>query len=235
MQLQPRQGSGSLAKGCVNILLQPFTGGRCQDVSLNKALWYNIQAEGQGSLRPVIMYRQNPFSEQNQEEAKVTETDSTFSQILFFPVTSPHCPCPFHTLVGKMAMTITIASCCISSDGSLGMSTIRASVPNVTSFCFSLESVYFISVDFRSIYNLKVESYVLFSRNFEDFMPGRQQLKLTNLSLFHAWEDAKAGLIEIIPLIHTSVIWGLYPVFSYPEFLQDSSWLGSDCSLMPVG
>ena len=115
MQLQPRQGSGSLAKGCVNILLQPFTGGRCQDVSLNKALWYNIQAEGQGSLRPVIMYRQNPFSEQNQEEAKVTETDSTFSQILFFPVTSPHCPCPFHTLVGKMAMTIIIASCCIAS------------------------------------------------------------------------------------------------------------------------
>ena len=86
-----------------------------------------------------------------------------------------------------------------------------------------------------SSHDLKVESYVLFSRNFEDFMPGRQQLKLTNLLLFHAWEDAKSGLIEIIPLIHTSIIWGLYPVFSYPEFLQGSSWLGSDCSLMPVG
>ena len=87
----------------------------------------------------------------------------------------------------------------------------------------------------RNICNLKVESYVLFSRNFEDFMPGRQQLKLTNLPLFHAWEDAMSGLIEIIPLIHTSTIWDLYPVFSYREFPQGSSWLGSGRSLMPVG
>ena len=95
------------------------------------------------------MYRQNPFSEQKQQEAKVKETDSTCSQILFFPVTSPQCQCPFHDLVEKMSMIIIIASCCILSHGSLGKSTIRASVPNVASFCFSLENVYFISVDLK--------------------------------------------------------------------------------------
>ena len=87
----------------------------------------------------------------------------------------------------------------------------------------------------KNIYNLIVESYVSFSRNFEDFKPGRQQLKLTNLPLFHAWEDAKSGFIEIIPLIHTSTIWDLYPVFSYSEFPQGSSWVESGRSLLPVG
>ena len=54
-----------------------------------KALWFNIQAEGQGSPRQVIMYRQYPFSEQKQQEAKVKvkETDPTHSQIWVFPVT----------------------------------------------------------------------------------------------------------------------------------------------------
>ena len=30
----------------------------------------------------------------------------------------------------------------------------------------------------------------------------------------------ESGLTEIIPLICTSAIWGLYPVFSHPEFPQ---------------
>ena len=30
------------------------------------------------------------------------------------------------------------------------------------------------------------------------------------------------GHIEIIPLLSTSALWGQYPVFSYPEFPQDS-------------
>ena len=32
----------------------------------------------------------------------------------------------------------------------------------------------------------------------------------------------ESGLTEINPLICTSAIWGLYPVFSYPEFPQHS-------------
>ena len=39
-----------------------------------------------------------------------------------------------------------------------------------------------------------------------------------NLPLFYVWEDARNGIIGIIPLIRTSVIWGQYPVFLPPEF-----------------
>ena len=81
------------------------------------------------------MYGQYPFSEQNQREAKIKvgETDSTWSQ--FFPVTIPHCQCPFYNLVEKREMTILIASCCILSDGFIWeCPTIHASVPNVASF-----------------------------------------------------------------------------------------------------
>ena len=38
---------------------------------LNKALWFKIQAQGQGSLRQAITYKQYPFSEQKQWEAKI--------------------------------------------------------------------------------------------------------------------------------------------------------------------
>ena len=48
--------------------------------------------------------------------------------------------------------------------------------------------------------------------------------KLRNLVLFCIWEDARVGVTKIIPLIGTSVIWGQYPVFSNPEFPQDSPW-----------
>ena len=53
-----------------------------------KARWFNIQAEGQSSLRQATMYRQYHFSEQKQweENFKVKETDPTCSQILVFPV-----------------------------------------------------------------------------------------------------------------------------------------------------
>ena len=36
--------------------------------------------------------------------------------------------------------------------------------------------------------------------------------------MYGKMEDS--GLTEIIPLICTSAIWGLYPVFSHPEFPQ---------------
>ena len=53
--------------------------------SWTKTLWFNIQSEGQGSLRPAVMYKQYPFNEQKQWEAKVRETDLTWSPL--FPVT----------------------------------------------------------------------------------------------------------------------------------------------------
>ena len=41
-----------------------------------------------------------------------------------------------------------------------------------------------------------------------------------NLVLFYVWEDAKSGLVEIIPLICTSAILGQCPVLSHPEYPQ---------------
>ena len=46
--------------------------------------------------------------------------------------------------------------------------------------------------------------------------------------LFFVREDAKSGLIEIIPLVCTSAIRGQYPVFSHPESPQ-GVLLGGGC------
>ena len=43
-----------------------------------------------------------------------------------------------------------------------------------------------------------------------------------HLELFYVWEDAKAGLTEIMPLICTSALWGQHPVLSHPECPQGS-------------
>ena len=113
-----------------------------------KALWFNIQAEGQGSQRQAIKYREYPFSEQKQQKAKVKvkETDPTCSQIWLLPVPIPYCQCPFHSLVEKGVTALLIAS----SDG-----TFRECPPSVPVFqtlffccccCSSLESVSFTPV-----------------------------------------------------------------------------------------
>ena len=62
---------------------------RVQLFPWTKALWFNVQAEGQGSPRQAIRYRQYPFSEQKQQEAKikVKGTGPTWSQNWLFPVT----------------------------------------------------------------------------------------------------------------------------------------------------
>ena len=58
----------------ISYFLYAFTGVQGQDVSLNKRHFgLTFQAEVQGSLRV--------------EKVKVKETDPTYSQILFFPVT----------------------------------------------------------------------------------------------------------------------------------------------------
>ena len=78
-----------------------------------KALWFNIQAEGQCSLRQATVYRQYPFIEQKQREAKVKvkETDPTCSQIWLFPVTVavgkfPSVPLPLPNSGSKLSKTI---------------------------------------------------------------------------------------------------------------------------------
>ena len=48
-------------------------------------------------------------------------------------------------------------------------------------------------------------------------------------ALFYVWEDAKSGLIEIIPLICTSVIWAQYPVF-FSSWVSPVCSAGGDCS-----
>ena len=50
-----------------------------------------------------------------------------------------------------------------------------------------------------------------------------QTSQVNELVLFYTWEDAKSGIIEIIPLMCTSAIWGQYPVFF-------SSWVSSGCT-----
>ena len=68
----------ALRRGCVNLF---FPGATCrQTESRRKAFWFNIQAEGQGSPRQPIMYKQYPFSEQKQRAAKVKVTDPTWGQ-----------------------------------------------------------------------------------------------------------------------------------------------------------
>ena len=54
----------------ISSFLQPFTHrwawSDCHPVSWTKALWFNIQAEGQGSLREAIMYDYNNKSNEKQ-------------------------------------------------------------------------------------------------------------------------------------------------------------------------
>ena len=77
-------------RGYVNFFLpvaiQGWTG------SWTKAFWFNIQAEGQGSLRQPVICRQYPFSilkQQKQQEAKikVKETEPRWSRNWLFLVT----------------------------------------------------------------------------------------------------------------------------------------------------
>ena len=78
--------------------------------------------------------------------------------------------------------------------------------------------------------NLPKEGKDLYSENYKILMKTRY-LKLRNLVLFYAQKDAKSGLIEIIPLICTSAIWGQYPVFSYSEYPQGATLWGGVSSV----
>ena len=134
------------------------------------------------------MYRQYPFSEQKQWKAKVKvkETDPTYSPIWLFPVTIPHCQYPFHNLVEERVMAVLIAS----SDGSFW------ECPSVSVFqtlflLFLSGKCLLYTVALKNIHSLKVESYDVFSGNFEGFKLGREHFKLRNLALFYVWENAR--------------------------------------------
>ena len=79
-------------KFCKHLLEWPALGRECNfflPVAILNWTGSWTKAFCQGSLRQTIMYRQYPFSKQKKWETKVKakETDSTWSQILFFPVT----------------------------------------------------------------------------------------------------------------------------------------------------
>ena len=80
----------------ISSFLQLFRVDRVRMSPWTKALWFNIQPEGQGSPRQAITYRQYPFSEEKQRKTKVKvkETDPTCSQIWLFPVTYGDLACP---------------------------------------------------------------------------------------------------------------------------------------------
>ena len=69
-----------------------------------------------------------------------------------------------------------------------------------------IASVSFTPAELKKIYNLKVKSYILFGRNFEDFKLGRQHINLSNLALFCVWEDARIWA-------HRNHFLNMYPSF----------------------
>ena len=69
-----------------------------------------------------------------------------------------------------------------------------------------IASVSFTPAELKNIYNLKVKSYILFGRNFEDFKLGRQHINLSNLALFCVWEDARIWA-------HRNHFLNMYPSF----------------------
>ena len=75
---------------------------------------------------------------------------------MFFPVTSPHCQCPFHNLMEKGVLTVLIYSISYIFGG---MSTIGASVPNVE-LCLLLffGKCLLHMCRHKNIYNIGVES-----------------------------------------------------------------------------
>ena len=143
-----------------------------------------MQAEEQGSLRQAIMYDYNNKSNEKQRSRSNMESE------LVLPCYNFPLSVSIPQSCGKRGDNY---SNCFVRWIFLGGSTIGASVPNVEIcfFCSSLESVYFTSVDLKTTHDLKVETYVLFSGNFEDFKTRRQHLKLRNLALFYVWEDAR--------------------------------------------
>ena len=85
----------------------------------------------------------------------------------------------------------------------------------------------------KNIYNLGVDSYVLFSKNFLGLQNQEAASKVKEFSTFLCMEDAPAISPKSFPLIHT-----LPPgisILSSPSRVSSGINMGSGCSLMADG
>ena len=72
----------------------------------------------------------------------------------------------------------------------------------------------------KNIYNLSVESYVLFRENLLRLQTQEAASKVNELSTFVFMERCKSHLIEIIPSDTHLTIWDQHPTFSFLSFLR---------------
>ena len=75
----------------------------------------------------------------------------------------------------------------------------------------------------KNIYNLGVESYVLFSKNLLGFQNQEAASKVKEFSTFLCVGRCTNHLTVIIPFDTHLTIWSQYPVL-LPKFPQGSSW-----------
>ena len=73
----------------------------------------------------------------------------------------------------------------------------------------------------KNIYNLGVESYVLFSKNPLGFQNQEAAPKVKEFSTSLCVGRCTSHLTAIIPFDTHLTIWGQYPVFSFQTFLRD--------------
>lgn len=100
---------------------------------------------------------------------------------------------------------------------------------NVACFiCMSEVSHLLTPTELKNIYNLKVKSYILFGRNFEDFKLGRQHINLSNLALFCVGRCKNLGSQISFPQYVPQLRGSLYPISQVSSGLTT----GCGCSLM---
>ena len=81
----------------------------------------------------------------------------------------------------------------------------------------------------KNIYNLKVKSYILFDRNFEDFKPGRQHINFKQFSTFLCMGRCKnLGSLKSFPQYAPQLSGSLYPRSQVSSGLT----IGCSCSVM---
>ena len=81
----------------------------------------------------------------------------------------------------------------------------------------------------KNIYNLKVKSYILLDRNFEDFKPGRQHINFKQFSTFLCMGRCKnLGSLKSFPQYAPQLSGSLYPISQVSSGLT----IGCSCSVM---
>ena len=146
---------------------------------------------------------------------------------MFFPVTIPHSQCPFHNHGKRGDECSNCSTSCIFWGGPAT----GDSVLNVESclLLFFGKSVLHMCRH-KNIYNLVVESYVLFSKDLLGFQNQEAASKIKEFSTFLCGGRFTSHLTVIIPFDTHLTTWDQYPVFSFLSFLRDHSgeWLRPD-------